>query len=42
MGVALTYNRSDACDEAAKRLGVERLDARTVRKVIEDPLDLFP
>jgi D-amino peptidase len=42
MEIRLEYNRADYCDAAAGRPGVERLDARTVRKVTSDPLDLFP
>jgi D-amino peptidase len=42
MEIILEYNRADYCDAAASRPGVERLDARTVRKVTSDPLDLFP
>jgi len=42
MGIILEYNRSDYCDAVANHPGVERLDARTVRKVTSDPLALFP
>ncbi len=42
MEILLEYNRADYCDAVAGRPGVERLDARTVRKVTSDPLDLFP
>jgi D-amino peptidase len=42
MEIRLTFTRSDYCDAAATRPGNERLDARTVRKVTDDPLDLFP
>ena len=41
MEIILEYNRADYCDSAATR-GVERIDARTVRKVTSDALDLFP
>lgn len=40
--ILLEYTRSDYADEAAGREGVERLDARTVRKVTHCALDLFP
>lgn len=40
--IVLEYTRSDYADEAAKREGVERLDARTVRKITSSALDLFP
>jgi D-amino peptidase len=42
MEIVLEYNRSDYCDEAAGRPGVERLDARTIRKVTSDPLEILP
>jgi len=42
MEIILEYNRSDYCDRVADNPGVERLDARTVRKVTSDPLGLFP
>jgi D-amino peptidase len=42
MEIVLEYNRADYCDGAAGRPAVERLDARTVRKVTGDPLDIFP
>lgn len=42
MEIVLEYNRSDYCDSAAKLPGWERLDARTVRKVTSDPLELLP
>ncbi len=35
----LTLNRSDFCDALAERPGVERLDARTLRKVTQTTLD---
>jgi len=42
MEIILEYNRSDYCDRVADNPGVERLDARTVRKATSDPLGLFP
>lgn len=42
MEITLEYNRSDFCDSAAKRPGMERVDAFTVRKVTEDPLEVLP
>jgi D-amino peptidase len=42
MEIIVRYNRADYCDNVAKREGVERLDARSVRKVTSDPLELFP
>ena len=42
MEILLEYNRADYCDGTVGRPGVERLDARTVRKVTSDPLDLLP
>ncbi|MGB9598004.1 MAG: M55 family metallopeptidase [Candidatus Poribacteria bacterium] len=42
MEIIVEYTRSDYCDGVASRNGVERLDARTVRKVTNDQLDLFP
>ena len=42
MEIVLEYNRSDYCDAAAGRPGVERLDARTIRKVTSDPLEILP
>ena len=42
MEIILTLYRSDYCDGYANRPNVERFDARTVRKVTSDPLDLFP
>lgn len=41
MEIILEYNRSDICDSVAHAPGVERLDARTVRKVTSNPLSLF-
>jgi len=37
--IKLELCRSDFCDEIAKKTGVERLDARTVRKIINSYLD---
>ena len=42
MEIRITYNRSDYCDAVAKRDGWERLDARTVRKVTDDPFAILP
>ena len=33
--IKIEYNRADYCDDAAKWSGAERLDARTLRKVID-------
>jgi D-aminopeptidase len=41
MNIKLEYYRSDYCDEAAKKEGMERLDARTVRKVANSYLDFM-
>jgi len=40
--IRLTYTRADYADSAAANPGIERLDARTIRKVTSDPLELFP
>jgi D-amino peptidase len=42
MEVRLDLCRADYCDRFAGRPGVERLDARSVRKVTSAPLDIFP
>ncbi|MDI6828308.1 MAG: M55 family metallopeptidase [Armatimonadota bacterium] len=43
MTIVLEYNRSDYCDSAVNRLSyVERLDARTIRWVTNDPLAILP
>jgi len=42
MEIILEFTRADYCDGAATHKGVERLDARTVRKVTDDSLSLFP
>ena len=34
--------RSDYCDWFASKPGNERLDARAIRRVTSDPLDIFP
>jgi len=41
MEIILEFTRADHCDGAAAR-GAERIDARTVRKVTDDSLALFP
>jgi len=41
MEIILEFTRSDYCDGAVAR-GAERIDARTVRKVTDDALNLFP
>ena len=41
MEIRLTFTRADYADNAATHAGVERIDARTVRKVTDDPLELF-
>jgi D-amino peptidase len=41
MEIILELYRSDYCDEIACKPGVERLDARTVRKVANSALELF-
>ena len=42
MEIKLEFTRSDYCDGTASRNNVDRIDARTVRKVTSDSLDLFP
>jgi len=42
MEIRLELCRSDYCDALASKPGNERLDARAIRKVTSDPLDLFP
>jgi len=42
LAIELEYNRSDYCDSAAKKPGIERVDAYTIRKVTDDPLELLP
>ena len=41
MEIILEFTRADYCDNAAAR-GVERIDARTVREVTDNGLELFP
>jgi len=41
MEIRLELYRSDFCDKIAKKSGVERLDARTVRKIANTALELF-
>lgn len=42
MEIIVEFYRCDFADEAACGEGVERRDARSVRKVTSDPLELFP
>jgi D-amino peptidase len=42
MEIILEFTRADYCDNTASHKGVERLDARTVRKVTDNALELFP
>jgi D-amino peptidase len=42
MEIILEFNRSDFCEEKLKRDGVERIDARKIRKVTSNPLALLP
>jgi D-aminopeptidase len=42
MEIILELNRSDYCDAVASRPGIERLDARTIRKVAADGLSILP
>ena len=39
--VTLTYTRQDYADQVARNPGVERLDARTVRKVVQRGIDVL-
>jgi len=41
LDIRLELYRSDFCDELAEKPGVERLDARTVRKISADYLDIL-
>ena len=41
MEIKLELYRSDYCDNVAKQQGIERLDARAVRKITSSCLDLF-
>ncbi len=40
--IVLRFNRSDYCDRAAAQPGIERLDARTIRKIAVSPLEILP
>lgn len=42
MEVIIRFTRSDYCDAATVKPGNERIDARTIRKYVESPLDIFP
>lgn len=42
MEIVLEFNRTDFCESRLSREGVERIDARTIRKVTNDPLGLLP
>ena len=42
MEIRIDTCRSDFCDALAAKPGNERLDARTIRRVTSDPLDIFP
>lgn len=42
MEIVLEFQRSDYCDAVADRPGIERLDARTIRKMGATGLDIFP
>ena len=42
MDIRLEYNRADYCDGPAAKIGIERLDARTIRWVTSDPLAILP
>ncbi len=42
MEIVLESNRADFCESRLGREGVERIDARTIRKVTNDPLGLLP
>jgi D-amino peptidase len=42
MEIVLEFNRADYCDAVGARPGLERLDARTIRKVTSDPLAILP
>jgi D-amino peptidase len=41
MDIVLELCRADYCDDMAQREGVERVDARTVRKVTSDALGIL-
>jgi D-aminopeptidase len=40
--IIVEFTRADYADAAAAGGRVDRIDARTVRKVTDNPLDLFP
>jgi D-amino peptidase len=42
MEIVLEYNRADYCDAAAQKPNRERVDARTIRWVTSDLLDILP
>ncbi len=42
MEILLEYYRADYCDGIASKLGIDRLDARTIRWVTSDPLGILP
>jgi len=42
MEIKVEYMRSDYCDEIAQREGVERMDARTIRMIARDHMDILP
>ena len=42
MEIICEFTRADYCDSAARSGKVDRIDARTVRKLTSDPLELFP
>ncbi len=42
MEIRLELERCDYCDRLAGKPGNERLDARAIRRVTSDPLDIFP
>lgn len=42
MEILVEFTRADYADNAARSPKVERIDARTVRKWTDDPLELFP
>ena len=42
MEIITQFTRADYADSAARGGGVDRIDARTVRNLTSDPLDLFP
>jgi len=41
MEVKIEFTRSDHCDDAAGKHGVERIDARTARKISNETLDFW-